>query len=242
VRRAALVLVAFALTGCESTQEKSARLQRAAQLRPGHPQLATAKGLSIAHPSTDVKVVSATVVHGSEGNAAAITLLNESAEALVNVPIAITVRSASGATVYTNAAPALAHTLVSVPSLPAHTQLTWVDDQVQATGSPASVTAKVGEARAAGAPLPQLAVTGTHLVHEPAGGEVGQGSVVNHSSVNQSELVVYAVATRGGHVVAAGRAVLPELAAGASHTFQLFFLGDPTGARLSFSAAASTTG
>ncbi len=50
MRRAALVLVALALTGCETTAEKSARLERQAKLA-ANGALAQ-KGLSITREST----------------------------------------------------------------------------------------------------------------------------------------------------------------------------------------------
>jgi hypothetical protein len=238
VRRAALVLVALALTGCETTAEKSAKLEKEAERQPGHGQL-KAKGLSIAHESTAVKVVEAVVVHSSEGSAAAVTLHNLSARALANVPIAITVRDASGATLYTNGAAGLARTLVSLTLLAPHAELTWVDDQVQGSGTPVSVSAKVGEGAPAGHGIPSIALQGAHEVQE-GGGTVVDGNVANHSSVAQKELVVYAAARRGGRIVAAGRAIVPQLGAGATSPFQVFLIGDASGAQLQLSAPAST--
>ena len=66
------------------------------------------------------------------------------------------------------------------------------------------------------------------------------GTVRNRSTVTQQDLVVYAVARRGGKIVAAGRAVLPEVAAGASVPFQAFLVGEPSGARLEASAPPTT--
>ena len=45
----------------------------------------------------------------------------------------------------------------------------------------------------------------------------------------QQNLIVYVLARRGGQVVAAGRAVLPEVGAGASLPFQAFLVGSPSG-------------
>jgi hypothetical protein len=45
---------------------------------------------------------------------------------------------------------------------------------------------------------------------------------------------------QGGRIVAAGRAVLPEVAAGASVPFQAFLVGAATGARLEASAPPTT--
>ncbi len=66
------------------------------------------------------------------------------------------------------------------------------------------------------------------------------GTVSNRSQVTQQKLVVYVLALRSGHVVAAARSVLTELAAGASAPFQAFFAGDPRGATLQASAPPST--
>jgi hypothetical protein len=52
--------------------------------------------------------------------------------------------------------------------------------------------------------------------------------------------VVYAVARKGGRIVAAGRAVLPEVAPGASIPFQAYFVGNPSGARIQASAPATS--
>jgi hypothetical protein len=53
---------------------------------------------------------------------------------------------------------------------------------------------------------------------------------------------VYGLARRGGRIVAAGRAVLPEVAANASAPFQAFLVGAPQGATLEASAPPTTLG
>jgi hypothetical protein len=238
VRLAVLALAALALTGCETTAENSAKLERAAK----HVSLTQQKGLSIERASTAVKVVATTVVRGSEGAAAVVTLRNGSARALSNLPIAIDVKDARGASVYANNVPGLSRTLVSVGSIPAGATLTWVDDQIQPTGVPASVSAEVGEGtRVSGAP-PRLDIEEAGLHDDPTSGLGAEGTVVNHSRVTQQELVVYAVARRSGKIVAAGRAVLASLPAGASTPFQIFFVGDARGAQLQVSAPPTTPG
>ena len=69
-----------------------------------------------------------------------------------------------------------------------------------------------------------------------------EGSVLNHSSVAQAELVVNAVARRSGRIVAAGSAILASLPAGGSAAFQAFLIGDPKGALLTVTAPATNTG
>jgi hypothetical protein len=241
VRRAALVLIALALTGCETSAEKSAKLERAAKLEAKRTAVA-ARGLTITKPSDKVAVLAASALKSSEGAAVVVTLHNRSNVALHDVPIEITVKGSGGATIYTNDAPGLAAALVSVPLLRAHATTNWIDDQVQATGTPKSVSAKVGEGEAVAGAIPRLVVEGAHLVSDETSGPEAEGSVVNHSAVGQHELVVYALARRAGRAVAAGRAVIPQAEAGSSTRFQVFFIGDPRGAQLEVSAAPTTFG
>jgi hypothetical protein len=240
VRALALALTAAALavslSACETTAEKSAKLEQAAH----HTRLAE-KGLTITKPSSDVRVLSATIVHGHEGNAAVITLHNASSHALRAVPIAITARDAHGAILFQNNTAGLEPALTSLGSLAAHGQATWIDDQILTSGTPASVSATVGESPSVSGALPRIEVRGVHASEE-GGTEGATGAVHNGSSVTQQNLVVYVLARRGGHVVAAGRAVLPEVGAGASLPFQAFLQGNPSGARLEASAPATTFG
>lgn len=244
MRRAALVLVALALTGCESNQERSAKLEKLDkhQEREAAQRRALAqRALTITRPSSRVKVIATALVSSSEGAAAIVTLRNTSSTPLLDVPIQIVVRNTHGASVYSNDIAGLATTLVSVALVPAHKVLTWIDDQVQASGTPSSVSARVGEGTPATGAIPTLGVEDAHLAEEQAGAEA-EGSVVNRSAVAQQEVVVYGLARRSGRIVAAGRAVLRTAPAGSTTPFQLFFVGDPSGAQLEVSAPATTPG
>jgi hypothetical protein len=241
VRRAALVLVALALTACESNQERSAKLEKVAKQhkRETAKQEALAqRALSITRQSTKVRVVATAVVHSSEGAAAIVTLRNQSDTTLGDVPIQINVMDANGASVYRNDTPGTSTTLISAALLPAHATITWIDDQVSATGVPARVVAEIGEGTPVNEATPRVSVQGAHL----AEGAEAEGDVVNHSGVSQQELVVYAIARKAGRIVAAGRAVLPSAPTGASTPFQLYFVGAPSGAQLEVSAPATTPG
>jgi hypothetical protein len=83
-------------------------------------------------------------------------------------------------------------------------------------------------------------VQDVHASEESGTGAGAAGTVRNRSNVTQRSLVVYGLAVRSGRIVAAGRAVLPEVAAGASVPFQAFLVGAPTGARLEASAPPTT--
>ncbi len=233
---ATLALLAISFGGCETTAEKSAQLARRAKR-----VTLSEQGLTIARPSSDVAVVGSAVVHDAERAAAAVTLRNRSSRALRAVPIAITVKDASGKTLFQNNAPGLESALVSVPSIPAHGTVVWVDDQLPSGGAPTSVSAKVGEAPAV-ATVPTLAVSQSHVGEDPADGVVASGVVANRSKVAQSGLVVFTVALRGDAIVAAGRAIVSELAAGASAPFQASLVGQAAGGRLEVFAPAATFG
>jgi hypothetical protein len=239
VRLVALALVALTLTACESNQERSAKLEKAAEKHKGEAARRRAlaqQALTITRTSTKVKVLASAVVSGSEGAAAVVTLRNASNTTLSDVPIQIDVRDAHGASVYRNNIAGLSATLLSVALVPAHATLTWIDDQVQASAKPASVSVRVGEGTGVVGAIPAMSVTGSHLSEAQA-----EGNLVNHSSVEQPELVIDAVARRAGRVVAAGRALLAQAPAGASTPFQIFFVGNPDGANLEFSATATKT-
>ncbi len=227
----AAVLMALALTGCETSAEKSAQLEKAAKHLVG----AAAKGLTIAKTSTDVRVLATEVLHDSEGTAAVVTLRNRSTHALTDVPIAITVRDAAGRVLYRNDSPGLEAALTTVALLAPGGQFTWIDDQVQAGGTPASVSARIGEADRASAGAPPIHVSNVHA-NEEAGGFGVAGSVANDSSITQHDVVVYGIARRGNRIVAAGRAVLTEVPTHGSLPFQVLFIGDARGAHVEASA------
>jgi hypothetical protein len=242
VRRAALAalapVLAAALAGCQSTQEKSAALERAA-LRAQAGQKPSQQGLHITVPGRRARVLGSTLIHGSEGWAAVVTVQNVSAQPLADVPIALSAADAQGATVYTNTGGGLARSLVSVPYLAPHGRLEWVDDQLQPSGTPVRLHVLLGEGATAVA-APALAVAGVKMFEDPANGPGAEGQVANRSSVAQHELVIYAVARRGGRIVAAGRGQLPQLTGGQSLRFQAYLTGSPAGAAVTVAAPPST--
>jgi hypothetical protein len=237
VRLLALAAAALALAGCETSAEKSARLERQAKLHEARvvqsdPLAALARGPA----GRRVRVTATTLVQGREGTAVVVTVHNASASALAAVPILITIKGAGGQALYTNDLPGLSRSLTTIAALAPHSSLSWIDDQVQAAGTPASVTAKLGEGNAShGVGAAPLRVSGALSEGSENGGTV-EGNVTNPSSQPHGEVVVYALARKGGRIVAAGRAVLPGLAAGSSAHFQLFLIGNPTGAQLQLSA------
>ena len=174
--------------------------------RTGEPPTpAPQSGLVVGRESRYVKVLQTTVLHDENGVAAVVSLRNDSAHALHEVPIAVTLHEPGGRTLYQNNLPGLSTPLTHAPLLMPGQNFEWIDDQIPASGTPGSLSARVGEAPTTGPHPPSVAVTGLHVFDDPTNGIGAEGTVVNRSSVAQQELVVFAVGTRAGRIVAAGR-------------------------------------
>lgn len=224
----ALAGVALVTTGCESTQEKSAKI--AAELGPVQQE----KGLAIGKRSRDVRVVSATVLADREGTAVVVEVHNGSKQDLVNVPIAIDVRDAKGRSVYRNDVPGLETALTAIPYVEAGGDAVWVNDQVLATGKGESVEVTLGaEATPFTGEVPEFGATAPKLEGDPYSGIVADGDVVNESGEDNDRVLLYAVARKGGEVVAAGRGAIEKVKAKRKPLpYNVYFIGDPTGAEV----------
>lgn len=234
----ALAGVALVATGCESTQDKSAKI--AAELGPVKQE----KGLKISKRSEDVKVVSTDLLTDANGSAVVVRLRNESSRNLVGVPIAIDVLDAKGKSVYTNGIPGIEPALAAVPFIPARGEVDWVHDQVLASGKPAKVEVKVGEG---GRPFkgkqPQVAVTEPKLEGDPYSGILAGGDVEYGSGEDLERLLLYAIATKGGEIVAAGRgAIEPLKPKPKPFPYNIYFIGDPSGADVQITEFPSLPG
>lgn len=234
----ALAGVALIATGCESTQDKSARI--GAELGPVKQE----KGLAIKRQSKDVEVVSSTLLTDQAGSAVVVRLRNTSGQGLVGVPIAIDVRDAKGKSVYRNDIPGIEPALAAVPYIPAGGETDWVHDQILATGKPATVEVNVGEGgEEFGGVQPQISVTEPEIDGDPFSGVLASGEVVNESGEDLDRLLLYAVATEGGRVVAAGRgAIEPFKAKPKPVFFSIYFIGDPRRAEVTVTKFPSLPG
>jgi hypothetical protein len=231
MRLAVLALAALALTGCESTQAKSAKLERVAQ-KSKHE-----KGLVIGEQSKDIKVEGTTILQDSGGAAAVVELHNDSGGSLVAVPLSMQVLDKASKPLYANDAPGLDSSLVSVAALAPGATVTWVNDQVTIASPGTSVVAKIGAGAKPGpAALPQLEITGLKAAGDPSGEQSITGDIANRSQVEQRRLVIYVTARKDARVVAAGRAIVERLAPGKQAHFSVFPIGDPNGAELSAAA------
>ena len=233
-----LVGVALVTTGCESTQDKSAKI--GAELGP----IAEEKGLAISKQSKEVEVVASTLLTDLNGSAVVVTLHNDSDRDLVDVPIAIDVLDAKGKSVYRNDIPGIEPALASVPFIAAGSDVDWVHDQILATGKPAKVEVKVG---AGGEPFtgtaPKVEVSNPRVQGDPYSGLLAGGNVVNESGEDLQRLLLYAVARDGGRIVAAGRgAIEPFKDKPKPVPYNVYFIGNPKGADLTVSGFPTLPG
>ena len=234
-RAGALLVVAAAsvgLSACQTTQELSAERAKSAK------KLVAEKGLTIGKPNPDVAVGRTAVVQDANGIAAVVELRNKGTGAQARLPVAIAVTDAAGKAVYQNNLAGLEDSLVSMALLDGGQDAFWVNNQVTATGKPAKVKATVGMAKGkTPAKVPSLKISGVHLSTD-SGSAVAKGTIVNESPIAQKRVTIFGVARHGSKIVAAGRAIVDRIPpAGAKPTpFNVFFIGNPKGAKLSFVA------
>jgi hypothetical protein len=71
-----------------------------------------------------------------------------------------------------------------------------------------------------------------------SGSVIAKGTIANKSTVAQKRVTIFCVARRGASIVAAGRAIVDRIPAegGKPTPFTVFFIGNPKGAKLVFSA------
>jgi hypothetical protein len=236
---AGFAVLALGLSACQSTQDKSAQLEK-----EGAGTLKAEKGLTIKRENADVKVTSKALLSSAEGSAVVVDVHNDSGEALTGVPILIDVRNAKGKSVYRNDIPGIEPALASIPYIPAHGDAEWVNDQVLAAGTPKSVEVKVGAGgEPYGGQIPDIEVSAPKLAGDPVSGLSATGTVVNRSGAEQGRLLLYVVARQGGEVVAAGRGAIEHLKNETKELkYTVFFIGDPSGGALELSEFPTLAG
>jgi hypothetical protein len=235
MRAGTLLLVAaaaVALSACQTTQELSAQRAKVAK------KLVAEKGLSIGKANPDVAVRTTAVLQDANGIAVVVELRNKGKAAQAKVPVAISVTDSKGKSLYSNNLAGLEDSLVSMALLERGQDAFWVNNQVTATGKPAKVKATVGIAKGKlPAKLPILEISGVRLSSD-SGSATAKGTIVNKSAIAQKRVTISCVARHGSRIVAAGRAIVDRIPpAGAKPTpFTVFFIGNPKGAKLVFSA------
>jgi hypothetical protein len=216
---AAACLVVPAISACESTQDKSARLAKEGK------GLINVKGVTVTRLNPFVRVVQAAVVQDANGVAAVVRLRNIGRRGEVAVPVAITVLDAAGRKLYANDVPGLDPSLTSLPVLEPGTEALWVDNQIAVTGRAKRLMVRVGSAKhAAPARVPRLNVSGVAAGSDTDGAFV-RGTLVNASAVEQRRVAVACVARRGSRVVGAGRGIVDRLSPNKPTPFTAYVIG-----------------
>jgi hypothetical protein len=222
------VCATLALAGCQSTQSKSAQLEEEGG------DLVKVTKLDVGAENRHVDVVEKVVLTDVNGTAVAVVMKNGSQEGLADAPIQIDVQDAKGKSVFKNNLSGTETSLVQVPVVKPASEVYWVHDQVIPMGKPAKVDVTVGEAKPLPNDIPEIVVSPPKLNRDPVSGLEVTGTVTNKSDVEQNNLVLYAIARKGGKIVAAGRGMITKLKTdGSPATYHIFFIGNPAGAEVS---------
>lgn len=228
---AAAAAACLAFAGCESTQDRSARLAKQGDAPFKE------KGLHVGRESRSVKPGATEVLKDANGTAVVVALRNDSKTSLAGVPVAIDVEDGHGKSVFKNDAAGIEPSLTSVAVLRPGERMDWVNDQIAPAGTPKKVKVRVGvEKGKAPATLPKVTLSSPSLENDATSGVNAAGFVKNASKLEQRKLVIYAVARRGSRVVAAGRANVARLRPGKRVRFHVYFIGNPRGAKLTLAA------
>lgn len=221
----ALLVAVVMLAGCESTQSESARLEEEGA------NLVSSKKVDIGALNRQIEIVEKVVLTDVNGSAVAVVLKNKSDEGLAAAPISVNAMGANGKSVYRNDSAGVDTSLLQVPVVKPKSDVYWVNDQVLATSPPKSVEVKVGEAKPLPPDLPDIEVSEPEIKEDPTSGIEAVGTAVNKSDIEQTDLVLYAIARKNGKIVAAGRGLIPKLKVGGKpESYHIFFIGNPTGA------------
>lgn len=238
--RALLVAAVFAvpllLGACETTQEKSARLEAKGA------RIGVEGKVELKRTNQDLEVTDKYLLTDQYGSAVILRIENRSSEGQVGVPIQIDVKDAKGKSVYRNDEEGYEDGLLNLQMIGPKEKTWWVNDQVLATRKPASFNYEIGVSeKDYPAKPPEVEVSEPKLEVDPTSGIFVTGTAVNKSAIDQEEMLLYAVAVDRGRVVAAGRGLIPRLRADSKKvTYNIFFIGDPRGAKIDVFATPDT--
>lgn len=218
-------VLVLGFAACETTQDKAARLavssDRKSDRRP----------IEIHRVDRQVKVVRASLVRGSGGAAVAVTLRNAGSTPVNDLPILVGVRTATGGDQPLNGDGHVPYFQAHAPAIAPGQETTWVFTTEDDLASAQSAYAKVGTP----SPTPvttasRVPALSAHADSPAAGKDTVEATVSNDTGLPQYDVAVYAWADKGGHLVAAGQAQIPDLNEGDTSTVKVALVGDPKGA------------
>jgi len=214
------------LGGCvETTQQKNARAQLHADRL-----LASRSPVRVTRADPNVAVLKVSTLRSPAGTAIAVTLRNDGARPVSDLPVSVGVKTSSGRTTYLNRHPELPYLQTHVAGIGPHSRVTWVFSATRAIPNGQAV-ARVGVSaialERAATQLPTIASSVTSVRSRGRGRSILAVQVTNRSEVPQDDLEVYAYALSGDRLVAGGTALLGSLGAGAREAVQIPLVGKP---------------
>lgn len=223
---AALLLLAGGLSGCaETTQQKNARAELLDERL-----LASRSSMHVTRQDPSIAVLKVRILRSRGGVAVAVTLRNDSARPVSDLPISVGIKTAAGRVSYLNQRPELPYFQTHIAGVAGNAQATWVfasrrpapnGRPFARVGSPAIVTgADVTQ-------LPPIASSVTAVSPRGHARALASAQIANRSDISQAELEVYAYAISGDSLVAAGTATVENLRSGAKRAVQIPLLGSP---------------
>jgi hypothetical protein len=217
---ASLAVLAAAVSGCATTQDSNKRATVAADRTIASRQPLTFKGTD-----PHVQVVSTTVINGRSGSAVVAVLRNRGADPVNDLPIEVGPEGGQPVNAGANVPYFQSH----APAIAPGGQATWVYVSHRPIGSNRAFV-RVGT----GVKPPTRAGHVSELtVSDPsATGSSARAQISNVTGIPQYDLDVYAVATKGGRPVAAGRTNLVHLGVDASSSPIVPLVGDAKGAHV----------
>jgi hypothetical protein len=229
--------VAALLSGCSTTQDEAARLQlNSARIRTA--ELRTV--VRSAGSAVQVRHVSLLTSHGA--STFVVTVHNQDARAVTDLPISVgvTVKGHHRIDLNTHSTQELSYFDAHLPRVAAGETVSWVFTTTRRLPARARPFAFVGShpspAASAGATAPTIAARVTGTQGTANGGALLQVTLRNGSTIPQYQLPVYAVAARGGRVVAAGALVVPHLGSRKTLSVRVPVRGSVSDARLNVAA------
>ena len=231
-------LIVIGVSGCETTQEQSAKIARSL----GH-QSALSSTTRLGARSSTVRIEQAVLLTSAGQSAVALKLTNTSAQAQVDFPVLVEVRDAGGRSVYRNDTTGIEPSIQHFAALGPHATAWWVDNEVLASGGvPKTATGQLGASTVrAPSTLPSITTAGVSATDSFPGPHVSV-TVRNRSGIAQRQLPVYAVALKDGQVLGAGRAIVPALAPGVAVAVQVPMVGAVAGSTISLAVPPTGLG
>jgi hypothetical protein len=227
-----VLLGALALGSCTSSQDKARSIRE-------HAQATAPKPLVITKQNKDLKLGETTMLHDQNGDAMVVPVTNESSKTMVGVPILVEIKNGKQ-TVYKNDTAGIDYALNHIAVIKPHETFYWVNDQLTGQGKTAKVQVGEPEEKTPSGPLPEYTVSAPRFGSDFSGVKVS-GTVKTDSKVDQSHLILFAVARQGNQIVAAGRGQIKKLKHSAKPSpYVIYFIGDPTGADVTIQAPPTT--